>query len=206
MHASTPAGDRKRPKYFSAAWLPFCLPVFLVSGCVHARAKTITEMPPLEVPAPPPRVVETTGVEAPPPMGLIQEPARNLPPGAARPTTPVPRPAAAQPEAPKAETAAPAEAPKAADDVARPQSPTLQTTPAQQEVEVESKIRVVLSRASSVLNHIDYTRLNANAKSQYDSAKRFVSLAEEALHSKNLVYAGTLAEKADALAAQLPLR
>ena len=55
----------------------------------------------------------------------------------------------------------------------------------------------------SDLNRVDYARLNANARNQYDSAKRFVSLSEDALKTRNLVFAGTLADKAEELAAQL---
>ena len=61
----------------------------------------------------------------------------------------------------------------------------------------------MLSRATNDLNRVDYARLNANAKSQYDSAKRFVSLSDDALRARNFVYAGTLADKAAELAAQL---
>jgi hypothetical protein len=61
----------------------------------------------------------------------------------------------------------------------------------------------VLTRATGDLGRVDYSRLNANAKSQYDSAKRFISLADAALRQKNLVYAETLADKAADLAAQL---
>ena len=160
------------------------------SGCIHAHAKAADALPPLDVPAPPPRVVETSDVEAPPPIGLIQEPGRNLPPGAARPSAPPP----ARAEAPKPPDEPPKPAPAA----------TLQTTPAEQEGEVEARIRTVLTRATADLGRIDYTRLNANAKTQYDSAKRFVSLAEDALHGRNFVYAETLADKAAELATQLP--
>ena len=61
----------------------------------------------------------------------------------------------------------------------------------------------MLSRAGSDLNRIDYARLNANAKNQYEQARRFVSLSEDAMRAKNLVYAATLADKAAELAAQL---
>jgi len=88
----------------------------------------------------------------------------------------------------------------------RPSAPapaTLQTTTSEREAEVEANIRVVLSKAQNDLNRIDYARLNNNGKSQYDQAKRFVSMSEESIRSRNLVYAGTLADKAAELAAQL---
>jgi hypothetical protein len=172
----------------------------MVSGCAHAQAKTIAAGPPLDVPAPPPRTVEpapiaSTPIEAATP---VSSPAPS--PGADPARNAAPRPPA-RPAAARADEPAPADAAKAP-----PPSPpvqTLQTTPAQQEGEVEGRIRTVLSRAGNDLNRIDYTRLNANAKNQYDQAKRFVSLAEDAIRAKNLVYAGTLADKAAELAAQL---
>ena len=53
------------------------------------------------------------------------------------------------------------------------------------------------------LARIDYRTLSADAKAQYDIAKRFSQQAEEALKVRNLVFAGQLADKAAALAALL---
>ena len=53
------------------------------------------------------------------------------------------------------------------------------------------------------LNRIDYRVLNTDARSQYDTAKRFVQQAEDAIRMKNLPFAKNLADKAAALAAQL---
>jgi len=61
----------------------------------------------------------------------------------------------------------------------------------------------VLTRATTDLNRIDYRALNADARTQYDTAKRFVTQAQEALRAKNLVFARNLADKAAALAVQL---
>ena len=58
-------------------------------------------------------------------------------------------------------------------------------------------------RANADLNRIDYRALNSDARTQYDTAKRFVLQAERALHEKNLVFAKSVADKAAALAAQL---
>lgn len=180
------------------------LAVAALSACSHPQAKTIATAPevPLDVPAPPPRAVQPIAAEALPPVGpLTEEPARTTVPRPARP-------AAQTPPAPRTDAPAPADT-KPPDDAASrpaapaPGAPTLQTTPAQQEGEVEARIRGVLSRAATDLTHVDYGRLPANAKSQYDSAKRFVSLSEDAIRARNLVYAGTLADKAAELAAQL---
>jgi hypothetical protein len=174
-----------------------------VSGCLHASAKTVSDTPPLDTPAPPPRVIEVVEVTPPAPVPLVEEPPR-------QPIRPLPRPqpqprAEAPPpriqEPPKVEVPEPpavAEAP--------PSKPpaTLQTTPAGTEGEVERSIRVVITRAKDNLRRINYRVLNADAKSQYDTAKRFLEQSEEALRPpQNLVFARNLADKASALAAQL---
>jgi len=155
------------------------------------------------MPAPPPRDIEPTDVEAPPPVGLVQEPARNAPPRTRPPAT------RDQPrdEPPKAEPTKPVTTP-AAEPARQPDEParaptTLQTTPPASEVEVERSIRASLARANADLARVDYRQLNKDARTQYDTAKRFVSQSDEALRSKNLVFARSLADKAATLAAQL---
>jgi len=175
----------------------------VVSGCAHAQAKTIAEMPPLDVPAPPPRSVEPNAAELPPPLGLVAEPARNTPPLPRQVATPPP---AQRSDTPRAD-APPPEPPRPADDAARAAQPaapaTLQTVPSQQETELEGKIRATLARATADLSRVDYGHLNANARGQYEFAKRFVTQSEDALKARNLVSAAATADKAAELAAQL---
>ena len=102
-----------------------------------------------------------------------------------------------QPESP------PVEAPKPVEEPPKPPAATLETTPAAEAGQVETVIRTELVRATADLNRIDYRALNAEARVQYDTAKRFISQAQEALRAKNLVFARSLADKAAALAAQL---
>lgn len=176
-----------------------CLCAIFLSGCFRLQAKAVPEVP-LETPEAPPRIVEVTDPETPPIVSLPDEPARNTPPRP-RPQPPSPRaqsPASVEP--PKAEI--PADAARV-EDPARVQPPTLQTTPAQQEGEVERRIRQQLARATGDLNRINYQALNTDARTQFDTAKRFVGQADEALKAKNLVFAENLAEKAAALAAEL---
>src|SRR5262245_38923873 len=78
----------------------------IVTGCTHAQARVEIPPPPLDVPAPPPRVIETTDAEVPQPVGLAGDPA-----GAARQAPPSAAPAAVRPpvgparaEPPKPET------------------------------------------------------------------------------------------------------
>ena len=68
---------------------------------------------------------------------------------------------------------------------------------------MERTIRTVLARATADLSRINYRTLNADARMQYDTAKRFVNQAQEAVRAKNLVFAKNLADKAALLAAQL---
>src|SRR5258708_18070578 len=61
-----------------SALLPFCLAAVFISGCMRANAKVVPDGP-LQMPAPPPREVEPIESDAPPPVPLAQEPARNTP-------------------------------------------------------------------------------------------------------------------------------
>jgi hypothetical protein len=190
------------PRRFTAA--SFIVAASLAApGCfLSPRAKVMPDAPPLDMPAPPPRVVETNDPEMPQPITLPGEPARNAP-SRARPTPPqrteTPRPA----EPPKIEPPPPVEAAKPPEEP-KPQPPsTLQTTPAQREVEVERHIRGVLTQAASDLSRVNYRALNNDGRTQYDAAKSFIRQAEEAIRAKNLNFANNLADKAAALAGQL---
>ena len=174
-------------------WLLVFVP--LAAGCTHAQAKTTPQVPALEMPPPPPRDVEPSEPEAPPPVPLVAEPVHNTP---ARPR-PAPQPP--KPEPPKLEPP-PVEPPKPAEEPAKAPT-TLQTTPATAEGDVERGIRASLQRATADLNRVDYRALNTDARTQYDTAKRFVRQADDALRMKNLVFARNLADKAATLAAQL---
>ena len=186
----------------------FCVVVLLAplgSGCARAHAKTVPEAPALDVPTPPARIVEANKIEATP-----AAPSPPQQPEAARrpPPPPPPRPRPAPPrqerssdpraEAPKAEAPA-VEAPKPAEAPAT----NLRTRPTGAEEDVERAIHATLARATSDLNRVDYRGLNRDARTQYDTAKRFVEQADEAVRAKNLVFARNLADKAAALAAQL---
>lgn len=68
---------------------------------------------------------------------------------------------------------------------------------------MERSIRETLARASADLGRVNTRGLNADARSQYDTARRFIEQAEDAIRAKNLVFAKNLADKSAALAAQL---
>jgi hypothetical protein len=184
--------------------LPLLLTVLVgpaVSGCLHASAKTVSDSPPLDTPPAPPRVIEVVEVTPPVPVPLAEEPPRQpiRPPVRPQPRVEAPPPRPQEP--PKVDVSEP----PAVADVAPARPPaTLQTTPAGTEGEVERVIRGVITRANADLRRVDYRILNADARSQYDTAKRFIEQSEEALRPpRNLVFARNLADKAAALAAQL---
>ena len=192
-----------------AAWL---IGVVVVAGaggsaCATTHAKNAAEMPPLDMPPPPARTTEASDAEPPAPVPLPEEPARRTPPAARRQPTPTPSPSPKpdpnKPDQAKPDTPPPVvETPKPIEEPPKP-PPTLQTAPIGRENEEEQRIRTQLTHATNDLNRIDYRALNTDARTQYNTAKRFVTQAEDALKAKNLVFARSMADKAAALAAQL---
>jgi hypothetical protein len=69
--------------------------------------------------------------------------------------------------------------------------------------ETERRVRDLLTKGVRDLDLVETGSLSPGAKTQYDSARRFVAQAEEALKAGNLVFAEQLANKAAALAAGL---
>jgi len=190
---------RARSAFSCALWLmSLVLVAGLTTGCVRARAKTLPPLPPLDMPAPPPRIVLPMQAEVEPqePSPVTEEPRR------AQPAPARPRPAAPAASS-AAETPPPPVPPSTQPSVPPAPSTVLQTTPASEQGEVERAIRATMTRAMAELNRIDYRVLNTDARSQYDTAKRFVQQAEDAIRMKNLPFAKNLADKAAALAAQL---
>jgi hypothetical protein len=165
-----------------------------LSGCAKARAATVPEGPPLQVPAPPERVlapVEEPAVAAAAPVPetpAVAPPVRPARPPAAE-ARPAPPPSAAAPPAP------PAAAPPAAPRDLRAPSPA--------NVATERSVRDLLARAARDINQVDYSRLSAEGRTQYEQSKRFSIQAEQALRERNLIFAATLADKAATLAAEL---
>jgi hypothetical protein len=190
------------PALVVGALITSCL---AAGGCSRLSASTVPEPPALDVPAPPPRVVEVIGSEPPPPGTLVDPPAsgapsnRRPPPRTEVQKPPVsPKPEPAPPPAPVTETVPPPEPAKPAT--------TLATTPPEREAALEREIKAKLDRAQRDLSVVDYGRLSADAKAEYDRAKRFTTQSEEALKAKNLVFARQLADNAANIAAQLANR
>lgn len=174
----------------------------LASGaCATARAKTQPQPVALEVPLPPPRVIVPPDPEPVPSTPAATEPDN------ARPQKPPRRPAPARPSAEKVE---PPRTEKKVDPVPAVEAPKPAAPAAvlQQQLpaapsEMERQVRDQLAQATGDLWKVDYKGLNTDARAQYDTAKRFIAEAEQALKEKNLVFAAKVAEKAAGLAASL---
>ena len=168
------------------------------SGCAKAQAKGAAGGPPLEVPAPPPRV-----------LAPVEEPvtASAAPPETPAPVAAAPRPAAPRPPVrraePQPETPPPA---TATTGQPAPEPRDLRAASPAADAAAERQTRDALARAARDLGRVDYGKLNADAKAQYDQSKRFMEQAQQALRDRNFVFGATLADKAAALAAELVTR
>lgn len=177
-----------------------CLAVVVLacaaSACVSAQAKGDPGGPALAPPTPPPHTII--------PVEIVEAPAS--PPASPAPTPVIVRPMA-RPPAPKPDK--PVEKPVEKPDPAAAAPPTaapaptapLQTTA--NVTELERAIRARMAQAGRDLDRTDYRALNAERRTQYDTAKRFLQQADDALKVKNLVFAEQLADKAATLAAAL---
>jgi outer membrane biosynthesis protein TonB len=166
------------------------LAALATGGCGPARVKTEPVPVSLDVPAPPPRIIVPPEPEpAPPPAPEPEAPVQKA----------LRRPAVATP--PRPDSNSKPDATRAVASV--PPPATLQQALAASPADIVRQVRDQLAQAQSDLRRVDYLGLNADAKSQYDTAKRFIGQAEQALTQKNLVFAAKVAEKAAGLAASL---
>jgi len=177
----------------------------MATGCAKAHAEREPEMPPLAMPVPPERVLpplEAGPIEAAAPEQQPETLEQRRPP-ARRRGEPVRADAqrtgredTVKPEAqqPVGETATVPPVPSP-----EPAAPALQLAPSA-DAASEQGIRRQLTRASGDLGNVDYRALNDDAKAQYETAKRFIELAEQSIRDRNLVFAQTLADKAQAIA------
>lgn len=60
-----------------------------------------------------------------------------------------------------------------------------------------------MARAQGTLNTVNYQSLSNPERQQYDTARRFLAQADNALKIRNFVFARNLAGKAETLARQL---
>ncbi len=197
---SSPARRGSRGLGFGIWVLGFGLLLAATSGCAKAQAKTAPDGPPLSIPDPPARVLMPAEEPLPVVAVLPEAPPPTVPRVPVRP--PVRRPNAgntAEPEA-RPEPAPPA---AAAVPPPAPQPPTLRAAPSAADAAAERGVRDTLTRAGRDLSRVDYGRLSADGRVQYEQSKRFTEQAEQALRDRNFPFAGTLADKAATLAAEL---
>jgi hypothetical protein len=180
----------------------------MLSGCSALSAKgRAPDLPPMNVPPPPERVIEPAPVPLP-------EPVPDLP--AAPPVTSntrnAPRPpatrSASQTEAKPADPK-PVEPPPPQDPAPVPQPPSaaptaqLLTPQTADKNNAEKTIRAVLARAGGLLANVDYRLLNNERKKAYDDSQRYIKQSEDALKEGNFVFAQAVAAKAETLAREL---
>jgi hypothetical protein len=175
------------------------------SACAKKEAVVVPPPAPLEVPVVPPRLVGPVMVEEPelPPLEVPEpKPARPRPRPAAKGDDPV-----VKVEPPPDSTTKPNDSatppPSTGTSAAAGPAPLLRTPDTANDAEVSRKVRETLARAGDNLNKINYNGLNQGAKGQHDTARRFIAQAEDALKSKNLVFARYLADKAENISASL---
>ena len=192
-----PQGPDRHPAMSHArvTLLVLLLAALAVAGCVRPRPQAAPAPPPLEVPAVPPHVIAALP-DAPEDENDV------VPPGPAprrvtRPARPRPRPAPV--EAAKEPATQPLPEPAEPARSADP-APVLRTPETADDSEAVRRVRDALSRASGQLARVNAAALGADARAQYDTARRFIDQAEGALLVRNYMFASYLADKAETLA------
>ena len=157
---------------------------------------------PLAVPSVPPRIVGPVVVPDERPQPVAEAPA--APDAAAgveaapasRPPDPAAETAVEDPQRARAEGAEPAAAPPTP-------APLLRTRETANDVEAAKKVQEVLRRAEQNLAKVNYRGLSANGRKDADTARRFITQAGEALEKRQLIFALSMADKAEALSTSL---
>ena len=167
----------------------------LASGCVESTVKAETRVEPpaaLSVPQPPPRVIVPPQPDAP---AQVED---TTPPAPARTHAPRPTP---RPET-KPDTARPDTAGEAAPAAETPPAPP-EIRPVPADAASVAAVRQQMARATQTLTQVNYAGLSNDMKAQFDTANRFLALAEQALKEGTLLFASTLTDKAGAIASLL---
>ena len=171
------------------------------TGCTRKVIAAAPPPVPLAVPSVPPRIV-----------GPVVVPEERPQPVAEAPTAPTQRPtsrparAANRPPDPDAAVEDPQRArAEGAEPVAASPTPAplLRTRDTANDVEAAKKVQEVLRRAEQNLAKVNYRGLSANGRKDADTARRFITQAGEALEKRQLVFAASMAEKAEQLSTSL---
>ena len=164
----------------------------LTSGCASARAAAPEPLPVLAAPEAPPRVVAEYLPDPPLPAEPVSAEAVAAAPRLARPV---------RRDAPRGGTAV--EEPQAAPAAPPPSQPSLAMQNAGANAKADQSVRLLLAQAARDLGRVVYQTLDADGRTQYDTARRFMQQADEALKARNVAFAGKLADKAATMAAVL---
>jgi len=169
----------------------------LTSACVTTQARVAAVEPPqpLMVPEAPPRIIVPTDPTPLPAPEEVPAPTTPVRPRPQRPATPRPDPRVEPPK--PADAAADPSKPPNGQEAAPAPAPTLEMQPGDRG---DAGVRQQLGKAADDLQKVNYAGLSNDLKAQYDTAKRFITLAEQALREQNLIFAATLADKAGAIA------
>lgn len=170
------------------------------AGCA-SRSPASTPTPVvLNVPPAPPRVISVPPEPVVPVETTTAEPTAERPPvRAARPAS-RPDNSARPGQAPETDTSVPVDAPTERVTEPEPSAPLLRTPQTRDESQADRRIREVLGRASTLLSQVNPLSLSREARTQHDTARRFVDQAGAALLERNYVFASYLADKAETLA------
>ncbi len=174
-----------------------CFAVAL-TACGKQRVATQPDLPPLAPPPPPPRIVAPPDTSEQPPEPVPEpdrKPSHRVPPRNEAAREPPPKPEAPKPQTPVTPT------PPVRDEA--PPPTTLQTKPPATQAKMDQQARGLLAQAKKDLSRVDQRSLNADGKGQYETARRFVEQAEQALKERNFVLALELADKAATIAGVL---
>lgn len=188
--------------------LPAIVVVPMLSGCASLSAKNKSpDLPPMNVPPPPPRVIEPAPEPLPEPVAELPAapPASPTNRGTVRPpvsrpnpqTEPKPEPKPVEPPPPAPQDPAPVPQPPVQPNAQLRTPQTADTSNA------EKNVRATLDRARGLLANVDYRLLNSERKKAYDDSQRFIKESEEKLKEGNFVYAEAVAVKAERLAKEL---
>ena len=186
-------------------WLTAAALLVLSVGAAGCGKKVVAAAPapvPLAVPVVPPRIV-----------GPVIVPEERPQPVAEAPATPPPRPAprprpglaVRPPDAPVEAGSEDAQRARAegAEGTSPAAAPLLRTRETANDAEAVKKVRDVLYRAEQNLAKVNYKGLSANGRQQADTARRFITQAGDALEKRQLPFALSLADKAEALSTSL---
>jgi hypothetical protein len=172
------------------------------TGCTRKVIAAAPAPVPLAVPSVPPRIVGPVVVPEERPQPVAEAPTAPTQRPASRPARAANRPpdpaetAVEDPQRARAEGAEPVAAPPTP-------APLLRTRDTANDVEAAKKVQEVLRRAEQNLAKVNYRGLSANGRKDADTARRFITQAGEALEKRQLVFAASMAEKAEQLSTSL---